>query len=72
MTDDEEAEAKLCARCLLMPEKFLRADVTRLAKRKDIGDLLDDKNPCIPKLAARYGVSTVVMTMRLYELGILK
>ena len=35
------------------------------------GDLLDDANQAIPSLAKRFGVSTVVMTMQLQELGLL-
>jgi Zn-dependent peptidase ImmA (M78 family) len=69
---DMEEEANLFARCLLMPEHMLRAEIKRLVAAGEVGDLIDDANPCIPRLAKRFGVSTVVMTMRLMELELVK
>lgn len=70
--DDMEEEANLFARCLLMPEPMLRAEVQKLVVSGEVGDLLDDSNPSIPRLAKRFGVSTVVMTLRLQELGLIR
>lgn len=69
---DMEEEANLFARELLMPARFLRDEVKRLVAAGEVGDLLDDANPCIPRLAKRFGVTTVVMTMRLQELELIK
>ena len=67
-----EEEANLFARCILMPESLLRSDLADLAKMDKIGDLLDDNNPFLAKLANRYQVPVVAMTLRLAELGLLK
>lgn len=57
----KEREANLFALLLLMPEKHLRNDL------KDIGtlDLLDNSDEKIAKLADKYKVTSVMMTMRL-------
>jgi Zn-dependent peptidase ImmA (M78 family) len=61
--DDDEREANLFAACLLMPKRFLEAD---LADKHDI-DLLDDD--FLRDLARRYGVSTQALVNRLKNLG---
>ena len=69
--DEMEEEANLFARCLLMPEHMLRDEVKRMVAAGGVGDLLDDANKAISTLAKRFGVTTVVMTLRLQELGLL-
>jgi len=59
---EQEKEANLFAKELLMPEKFLRADIRKMGGI----DLLDDA--AVGKLADRYQVSVAVMGARLWEL----
>ena len=66
-TDMEEREANLFAAELLMPLKFLEADIEEM----ESFDLLDD-DKVIKKLAAKYGVSEQAMTFRLSYLGFLQ
>lgn len=61
--EQENAEANLFARCLLMPEKFLRRDVTEPL------DVCEDAR--IEKLAKRYQVTEQMMIIRLCELKLL-
>jgi Zn-dependent peptidase ImmA (M78 family) len=62
-TDEAEREANLFAASLLLPEKFLEAD---LASEEYI-DLLDDE--FLHGLARKYGVSTQALVNRLKNLG---
>lgn len=61
MTDNRvmEDEANHFAMCLLMPEKFLRADIAKMGGV----DLADDKK--IGKLAKRYRVPASLMAIRI-------
>ena len=62
MTPDQEAEADLFARCLLMPSTFLLADL----KACEGIDLCCDDDQ-VKRLAKQYGVSMSVMALRIYE-----
>ena len=62
-TDDEEKEANLFAAEILMPARFIEADVQQIGNF----DLLNEK--VIEDLAKRYGVSSQAMTFRLAYLG---
>lgn len=61
--DEDEIEANLFAAELLMPDTFLRRD---LSGRRTI-DLYDED--VIPEMARKYGVSVQALTIRLQYLG---
>ena len=61
-----EQEANYFAMCLLMPEQFVRVDITAMGGI----DLTEDRQ--IRDLAKRYQVSVAMMTLRLAQLGLLK
>lgn len=64
-TDDEEREANLFAAELLMPDRFLEADLAQITEL----DLLDeDRSGLLEMLAKRYGVSLQALTYRLANL----
>lgn len=58
-----EEEANAFAMALLMPRDWLNADVEKLRERGG----LDEEH--VEWLAKRYGVSVVMMTLRLCDLG---
>lgn len=62
MSAKEEAEANHFAMCLLMPAKFLLADLEALGSI----DVCDDPN--IRVLGKKYGVTEQMMTVRIYDL----
>lgn len=62
LSEVEELEANVFAMELLMPEEFLRRDLTELGSI----DVCDDAN--IRKLAKRYEVSEQLMTFRIADL----
>ena len=64
MTAEEEKEASVFARHLLIPESLILVDTQNI--KFDIDGLE------IRKLAARYKVPELLMTLRLVELGCFK
>lgn len=52
--------------CLLMPEKFLRADIEKM------GGIDIDDEAAMRKLAKRYHVSVTLLALRIGQLGLLK
>ncbi len=58
----EEEEANKFAYELLMPTRMIKSDIAKL----DIFDMTDDK--MLSKLAKRYGVSSMMMAIRLNQL----
>jgi Zn-dependent peptidase ImmA (M78 family) len=65
-TDTEEIEANLFAAALLMPARFLEADLSKVSTV----DLLDENNlDSFAELAGRYAVSTQALAFRLAKLG---
>jgi Zn-dependent peptidase ImmA (M78 family) len=65
-TDDDEKEANLFGAELLMPERLLRADISKIPKL----DLFNDEGAAsFKKLANRYQVSVRALTYRLANLG---
>jgi Zn-dependent peptidase ImmA (M78 family) len=65
-TNTEEIEANLFASELLMPARFLEADLSKVSAV----DLLDENNlDSFTELATRYAVSTQALTFRLAKLG---
>jgi Zn-dependent peptidase ImmA (M78 family) len=62
-TDLAEREANFFAASLLMPRKFLEADLAK----KDFVDLLDDE--FLHGVSRKYGVSTQALVNRLKNLG---
>ena len=67
-TDAHEIEANRFAARLLMPEDFLRSDVTQLAKFNGEAALSDAE---IQALAKKYEVSKTAMGWRLANLGLI-
>lgn len=64
MTEDEEdAEANYFAMCLLMPQHMVHSEVDRLVMAKQ----WDESG--VRSLARTFGVSEIVMTIRLTQLG---
>jgi Zn-dependent peptidase ImmA (M78 family) len=61
-TQIEEAEANLFARCLLMPENFVRTEIRKIKAF----DLCNDEH--IKILAKKFHVSQGIMAFRLGEL----
>ena len=59
----KEREANLFAMLLLMPEKHLREDLKEVGEIDLLGSLESDVK--IAKLAEKYKVTSVMMTMRL-------
>lgn len=66
--ENMESEANLFARCLLMPEHFVRAELKKTDGSRD----LTDPNNVVGKLAKKFGVSNEVMTCRLLEIGVIE
>lgn len=63
MSEPEETEANYFAMCLLMPEKFLRADIAKL-KKMELDEVAET-------LAKKYKVSVAIMTLRLGQIGVI-
>jgi Zn-dependent peptidase ImmA (M78 family) len=63
---DEEQEANLFAAELLMPKRFLDAEMSAILSSDFLSDTLDS---VLEPLAKRYGVSTQALTFRLSYLG---
>ena len=62
----EDREANLFAMALLMPEDLIRREVKLLGRI----DLCEDNS--IKPLTDKFKVSTILMTIRLVQLGIIK
>lgn len=62
---DMDEEANAFAMELLMPEKFLRADLANLKGFDIVGAVADDLDKNIAKLAKKYKVSTQMMVLRI-------
>lgn len=62
--DDREIEANQFAAALLMPEKFLRSDISSFSDEEPAEDV-------IKTLAIKYEVSVQAMTIRLSNLGMI-
>lgn len=64
--DDNEREANLFAALLLMPEQLLRKELAGKSY-----DLLDENEYGLKDLAKKFGVSTMALTFRLSDLGLI-
>jgi Zn-dependent peptidase ImmA (M78 family) len=66
MKSDQDTEADLFARCLIMPRSLLTEDVRKIGAI----DLCDDEQ--VRPLAKKYGVGIAMMAARLVELELVK